>query len=170
MELLPQKSSISSVKIGENDEGENVFSLTRLVKCDFYKSYVIANLQNEGKCNKHHGQDEYSCNYFKIFKGNLKQSDYYLLIDDSETHDLSYIVETTCSDEGESWKTTVSDRIYLNDEIDFCNDTSAVVFLHLDKPNAKAVIVSVPKNFDEDFLEYDYLRTNECKLIIKTWY
>ena len=170
MELIPKESTISSVKIGENVDGENIFSLTRLVKCDFYKSYVLKSLENEGKCNRHHPQDKHSCNYFKVFPGNLKKSDYYLLIDDSEEHDLSYIVETTKADEDLNWKTTISDSIHLNDEIDFYDDKSAVVFVHLDKPHPKALLVSVPKDFNRDFLKYDYFRTNECEFVIKACY
>ena len=170
MELIPKESTISSVKIGENVDGENIFSLTRLVKCDFYKSYVLKSLENEGKCNRHHPQDKHSCNYFKVFPGNLKKSDYYLLIDDSEEHDLSYIVETTKADEDMNWKTTISDSIHLNDEIDFYDDKSAVVFVHLDKPHPKALLVSVPKDFNRDFLKYDYFRTNECEFVIKACY
>jgi hypothetical protein len=170
MELLPKESSISSVKIGDWEEGDSIFSITRLVKCDFYKSYVLKNFENEGKCNRHHPQDECSCNYFKIFKGNLKKSDYYLLIDESEKYDLSYIVDTTRVAKGRPWETAMSDKIYLNDEIEFYDDTSAVVFIHLDEPNAKAVLVSVPKNFDEGFLEYDYFRTNECEFVLRAWY
>lgn len=170
MELIPKESAISSVKIGENVDGENIFSLTRLVKCDFYKSYVLKSLENEGKCNRHHPQDKHSCNYFKVFPGNLKKSDYYLLIDDSEEHDLSYIVETTKADEDMNWKTTISDSIHLNDEIDFYDDKSAVVFVHLDKPHPKALLVSVPKDFNRDFLKYDYFRTNECEFVIKACY
>ncbi|WP_462316234.1 hypothetical protein [Methanobrevibacter sp.] len=170
MELIPKESAISSVKIGENVDGENIFSLTRLVKCDFYKSYVLKSLENEGKCNRHHPQDKHSCNYFKVFPDNLKKSDYYLLIDDSEEHDLSYIVETTKADEDMNWKTTISDSIHLNDEIDFYDDKSAVVFVHLDKPHPKALLVSVPKDFNRDFLKYDYFRTNECEFVIKACY
>lgn len=170
MELIPKESTISSVKIGENVDGENIFSLTRLVKCDFYKSYVLKSLENEGKCNRHHPQDKHSCNYFKVFPDNLKKSDYYLLIDDSEEHDLSYIVETTKADEDMNWKTTISDSIHLNDEIDFYDDKSAVVFVHLDKPHPKALLVSVPKDFNRDFLKYDYFRTNECEFVIKACY
>ena len=169
MELLPKESSISSVKIGEWEDGDNIFSLTRLVKCDFYKNYVIKDFENGGKCNKHHSQDECSCNYFKIFKGNLKKSDYYLLIDEDED-DLSYIVDTTRIVKDRYWETATSDEIYLNNEIEFYDDTSAVVFVHLDEPHARAVLVSVPKNFDENFLEYDYFRTNDCDFVIKAWY
>lgn len=169
MELRPQKSTISSVKIGDYEDVDDVYSLTRLVKCDFYKSYVIKDFQNPGKCNKHHSQADHSCNYFKVFPGNLKKSDFYLLIDDDETYDLSYIVDTTRVVKGKPWEKTFSDVIYLNDKIEFYDDNSAVVFVHLDKAHPKALLVSVPKNFDENFLEYDYFRTNECELTLKAW-
>lgn len=170
MELIPKESCISSVKIGDKGESDNIFSLTRLVKCDFYKNYVIKSFENGGKCNKHHSQDRCSCNYFKAFPGNLKKSDFYLLIDTTEEYDLSYIVDTTRVVKDKYWKTAMSDAICINDEFEFYDDNSAVVFIHLDKPHPKALLVSVPKNFDKNLLEYDYFRTNDCEFVIKAWY
>ena len=63
-----------------------------------------------------------------------------------------------------------SDEICINDKISFYDDTSAVVFIHFDKPNVKAVLVSVPKNFKMYNLNYDYFRTNDCDLILKAWF
>ena len=168
MELIPQKSDISSVKIGPDGQSNNVFSVNRLVKCDFYKKYVIKDFQTEGKCNHNHDQSSNSCNYFKIFEGNMKKSDYYLLLENE--HDLKYIIDTTRVVKERYWESAVSDCIYLNDKINFYDDTSAVVFIHFNKPNAKAILVSVPKNFERDKLEYDYFRTNECEFILKAWY
>ncbi len=165
MEIIPQKSSISSVKIGSTEEGDNVFGVNRLVKCDFYKKYVIKEFENEGKCNHNHNQNSHSCNYFKIFKGNVKKSDYYLLVDD----DVKYIVDTTRVVKEKYWEQS-SDVINLNDEINFYDDDSAVVFVHFNKPNARALLVSVPKTFDKNKLEYDYFRTNECQFVLKAWY
>lgn len=170
MELIPLKSSISSVKIGDWQDTNNIFSLTRLVKCDFYKGYVIKDFQNGGKCNKHHSQNECSCNYFKVFPGNLKNSDYYLLVDNTEKYDISYVVSSTRVVKDKPWRTAISDSVNLNSEIDFYDDKNAVVFIHLDKPNAKVLLVSVPKNFNKEFLEYDYFRTNDCQFIISAWY
>ena len=164
MELIPQESTISSVKIGEEGDGDNVYTVHRLVKCDFYNRYVIKDFQNIGKCNHNHDNTTHSCNYFKVFKGNLKKSDYYLLIDDNE--DLNYFIDTT-QDRSQDWHSPYSKAIYLNDEIEFFDDTSEIVFVHLDKPQAKAVIVSLPKDFDKNNLNYDYFRTNECKFILK---
>ena len=169
MELIPQQSSISSVKIGENNENGNIFSINRFVKCDFYNKYVIKDFQNEGKCNHKHNQDKHSCNYFKVFKGNMKKSDYYLLIDKNEKNNIKYIIDTTRVVKARYWQSPSSDIIYLNDEINFYDDESAIVFIHLNKQNAKALLVSVPKNFNKNKLTYDYFRVNECNLIVKAW-
>lgn len=170
IELIPQESSISSVKIGNDNDGKNVLSVNRLVKCDFFNKYVIKNFQNEGKCNHKHKQTEHSCNYFKVFKGNLRSSDYYLLIDKDEKNNVKYIVDTTRVVKARPWQSPSSDKIYLNDEINFYDDTSAVVFIHFDKPQTKALLVSVPKNFERKKLTYDYFRVNDCNLILKAWY
>ncbi len=164
MEIIPQNSTISSVKIGSSDYVNNVFVVNRLIKCDFYKKYVMKDFENEGKCNREHDQGSHSCNYFKVFKENVEQSDYYLLVDDN----AKYLVDTTIF-KGKHWQKS-SDAIYLNDKIDFYNNTSAIVFIHFDKPHAKALLVSVPKNFDKNKIEYDFFRTNECKLIVKSWH
>ena len=169
MELIPHESSISSVKIGNNKEEGNIFSVNRLVKCDFYKKYVIKDFQYPGKCNHKHDQSKYSCNYFKVFKGNLRKSNYYLLIDSKEKN-INYVVDTTRVAKQRDWQSPLSNRICINDEFSFYEDTSAVVFIHFDKPNIKAVLVSVPKNFDRNKLNYDYFRTNDCNLILKAWY
>ncbi len=170
MELIPQKRTISSVKIGSNCDSNNVFSVNRLIKCDYYKKYVLKDFQNEGTCNHDHDQKFYCCNYFKIFKGNLKSSNYYLLIDNSEKYDLKYIVDTTRIVKEKYWENTLSDKIYLNDKINFYDDESAIVFIHFDKPKAKVILVKVPKNFDKNKLKYDYFKTNECEFILKAWY
>ena len=170
MELIAQKSSVSSVKIGSTGDANNVFSVNRLVKCDFYKRYVIKDFEIEGKCSHDHSQSSYSCNYFKIFKGNLKSSNYYLLVGDGEKYHLKYLVDTTRSADENPWKTAASESILINDEIDFYDDESAIVFVHFDKPNAKAVLVSVPKDFEKNKLKYDYFRTNDCQFVLKAWY
>lgn len=170
MELIPQKSSISSVKIGSENSANNVYTVNRLVKCDFYKKYVIKDFQNPGKCRHNHNPGKYSCNYFKIFKGNLKSSNYYLLIDDDYGHNLKYMIDTTRAVKEKPWMTASSNKIYLNNEINFYDDTSAVVFVHFDEAKANALLVRVPKDFDRGKLNYDYFRTNDCQFILRAWY
>ena len=170
IELIPQESSISSVKIGNDEDANNIYSINRIVKCDFFKRYVIKNFQNEGKCNHDHEQDEYSCNYFKVFKGNMRASNYYLLFDESEKYNAKYFIDTTSNRELENWKSIISDNVLLNSEITFSEKNSAVAFIHIDKANAKALLVCVPKTFDKDKLTYDYFRTNDCQFILRAWY
>ncbi len=170
LELIPEESSISSVKLGCDGQPDTVFAVTRLVKCDFYKSYVLKDFHNDGKCIRNHDQKENSCNYFKVFPSNLRSSDYYLIIDEDEKYDLKYYVDSTRVVKEKYWETTISDVIYLNNKFDFYDDDSAIVFVHLNKPDARAVIVSVPKDFDAEILNYDYFTTNECKLVMKAWY
>ena len=170
MELIPQESIISSVKIGNKETSDNIYSVNRIVKCDFYKKYVIKDFLNDGKCNHNHKQNKYDCNYFKIFKGNLRASNYYLLFDESEKYNAKYFIDNTKDRDYESWKNVISDEVYLNDRIDFYSESSAIIFVHIDKPKTKAVLVSVPKDFDKGKLKYDYFRTNECEFILKAWY
>lgn len=105
-----------------------------------------------------------------MFKGNLKSSDYYLIFDESEKYNVKYFLDTTKDSNHKSWKTVNSNKIYLNNEINFYGDSDAVVFIHIDKPKTKAVLVSLPKNFDRNNLQYDYFRTNECEFVLKAWY
>ena len=170
MELIPKSSGISSVKIGDDSESENIYSVNRLVKCDFFKKFVIKDFQNEGKCNHGHKQNSHSCNYFKIFKGNLKKTNYYLVIDKDEKSNLKYMVDTTRVVKARFWENPSSSIIYLNDKINFYDDTSAVVFIHFNKANAKAVLISTPKTLNIKDLNYDYFTTNECQLTLKAWY
>lgn len=172
MELIPSETSISSVKIGsKNPDSKNVYSANRLVKCDFFKKYAICDFSIDGKCNHNHNQKDHSCNYFKLFKGNLKKTDYYLLFDDSEEFECEYMIDDTHS-KSYSGQRVTNTRIYLNDKLseffDF-NNSSSIVFIHLDKKDAKAVLVGVPKDFDENKLNYNYFTTQTCEFKINAW-
>ncbi|MBR6025071.1 MAG: hypothetical protein IK044_09000 [Methanobrevibacter sp.] len=172
MELIPCETSISSVKIGSSDiERGNVYSVSRLVKCDFFKKYAICDFKIDGKCNHNHNQKDYSCNYFKLFKGNLKKTDYYLLFDDSERLECEYSIDNTHSKSYKGQRVTNS-KIYLNNrlnELFDLNDSSSIVFIHLNKNDVKAVLVGVPKDFDKDKLNYNYFTTQPCEFKIKAW-
>ena len=80
------------------------------------------------------------------------------------------MIDTTRVVKQRPWQTTSSNKIFLNNEINFYDDTSAVVFIHFNQPKTKALLVSVPKNFDYKKLNYDYFRTNDCHFILKAWY
>ena len=172
MELIPFKTSISSVKIGSEESGDSIYSVNRIVKCDFFKKYVEKDFTIEGKCNHDHNQKDHSCNYFKLFRNNLKSSDYYLLLDSSEKYNVKYSYDTTHFKVMGDGQTVTNTRIYLNNEFKSLfniNESSSVIFIHFNKKNTKAVLVSVPKDFDKSKLEYDYFITQPCNFIIKAW-
>ena len=171
MELIPLKTSLSSVKIGSGDESGNVYSVNRLVKCEFFKKYVVDDFSTEGKCNHNHDQKYYSCNYLKLFKKNLKDFDYYLLIDDSEKNNVEYYIDTTHYKEYNNERIT-NNKIYLNNKFNSLfegEETSSIIFIHFNKKNIKAVLVAVPKDFDKNKLKYDYFIMQPCNFIIKAW-
>lgn len=172
MELIPHETSISSVKIGNDNTGsKNIYSVNRLVKCDFYKKHVICDFLTDGKCNHNHNQKDHSCNYFKLFKGDLKKKDYYLLVDGSEKYECEYSFDTTHFKSNRGIKVT-NTKIYLNDELKGLfevNDTSSIVFIHFNKKDAKAVLVGVPDDFDKGKLNYNYFTTQPCQFIINAW-
>ncbi len=171
IELRPYDTSISSVKIGSDKEANNVYSVNRIVKCDFFKKYVVDDFQIPGKCNQNHKQNEYSCNYLKIFNGNLKSSDYYLLFDESEKNNIEYSIDTTHF-KSKDMKRVTNTKIYLNNELKSTfemNESSSIVFIHMNKKNAKAVLISVPKDFDRSKLNYNYFTTQTCEFTIRAW-
>ena len=171
MELIPLKTSLSSVKIGCHGESGNVYSVNRIVKCEFFKKYVVADFSKEGKCNHGHNQKDYSWNYLKLFKNNLKERDYYLLIDESEKNNVEYSFDTTHYKEYSS-KTVKNTEIYLNDKFKSLfedEETSSIIFIHFNKKNVKAVLVAVPKDFDKSKLKYDYFIMQPCNFVIKAW-
>ncbi len=172
IELIPYETSISSVKIGSDKTSpSSIYSVNRIVKCDFFKKYVVCDFLNPGKCNQNHDINDYSCNYLKIFEGNLKSSDYYLLFDESEKNNVEYSLDTTHF-KSDDTKMVTNTKIHLNGDLKSTfdmNDSSSIVFIHLNKKNAKAVLVSVPKDFDKNNLDYNYFTTQTCQFIIRVW-
>lgn len=172
------KSSISLTAFNENIEqktwgssvtSENIFSINRIVTCDFYKKFSINSFQNNGKCNQYH-IGEHSCNYFKIFKSYLKTTDYYLLFDENSYNDVYYSLDTTLIPSIS--KKVTNDVIKLNNEIEnkliFSED--GIIFVHTNKEDVKAVLVGVPKDFDKKYLKYEYFISNQCEFTLKTSY
>lgn len=168
MELIPQDTSISSVKIGSDENANNVYSISRLVKCDFFKKFVLIDFLNEGKCN--HDHEDYSCGYFKIYKSNLKKMDYYLIFDDGEKYNVKWSLDSTLHKKYLE-NTVTSTYINLNNEIasNFGDESSSIIFVHLNKKNTKAVLVGVYKDYDKNKLTYEYFTTQPCEFIIKAW-
>lgn len=158
---LTLKSTISSVTIGDSENSENIYTIERKVICDYFSNYVICEFNKNTKCNHNHNE-EYSCNYFKIYKSWLDENDYYLLVDDYKN--LEYTIDNT-ENMNNDYKKLTSNKIYLNDLIE--ND--GIYFIHFKNKNVKAAIIKIPKEFNKNFLKYELFQKNECKLILKLY-
>ena len=98
--------------------------------------------------------------------------DYYLLFDEIEVNNVKYSYDTTHYKSFGEGTTAAKTAVNLNDDLKNTfsfNDSSSIVFVHLNKKDAKAVLVGVPKDFDKSKLSYDYFITQPCNFIIKAW-
>jgi hypothetical protein len=168
--IYPLNSEIPSSFYGNIDESDNVISINRLIKCDYYSKYTLLKFNEKGYCNKNH-DNNYSCGSFKVYKSYLKNNDYYLLSSDENLNNVFYSIDTTHKKNNKFEKIN-NNKIYLNDilEENLENISNEIFFIHLKENSTKILLVSVPKDFNEDVLIYDYFIINDCKIVFKTWY
>ncbi|MCC7554194.1 MAG: hypothetical protein KO202_06900 [Methanobacteriaceae archaeon] len=164
--IYPLNSEIQPSFYGDSDERTNVFPINRLVKCDYFSKYVLVNFNENHECNKNHDLN-YSCGYFKIYNSYLEENDYYLL---TAEKDLYYSIDNTKEFNNEFKK--INNKIYLNDILtdSLKYNNSGIFFIHLKSENPEAILIAIPKDFEKNYLIYDYFRITDCKLIFKTWY
>ncbi|MDL2246814.1 hypothetical protein LJB96_04270 [Methanobrevibacter sp. OttesenSCG-928-K11] len=169
--IYPLNSSIPSYFYGDIDERENVISINRLIKCDFYSTYTLLNFNEKKECNHNHDKNNYSCASFTVYKSYLKDNDYYLLSGSKEINNLYWSIDTT-NNKSSEYKKISNNKIYLNDYIanEMKSSSNEIFFIHLKDKSAKVVLVSVPKDFNEKLLIYDYFIITPCKIVLKTWY
>lgn len=163
--IKPLTGSIEPITLGQSIDNPS-YTVNRLVTCDFYKKYTINDFETNGKCNSYH-LTPHTCNHFKVYKSWLKKTDYYLLFEKNSYKDYKWTFSSTLI--GGIPKTVGDDVIYLNPEIEkkSITDNNGVMFIHIDKKDAKAVLVGVPKDFDKNKLSYDYFIQTECNLMFK---
>lgn len=165
--LEPIESTISSVTAGDDSlSSDNIYTIKRTAICDFYSEYVVKNFNNNTKCN--HNHKDYSCDYFKLYPSWLESYDYYLLINKEPSKNLKYSIDTTESPNN-NYETVDSDKICLNEILkEKCSGSGSIFFIHFNDKNVKVVLIQIPKNFDKDYLKYDYFTKTQCNLILKS--
>lgn len=170
MTLEPIETTISSVTIGDEISSGNIYSVERIVICDFFSKYVLKDFRNNEKCNQNHGEN-YCCDYFKIYSNWLESYDYYLLIDENSYNNILYSIDTT-DRINTNYKALTSDKIYLNNilEENMENKSSGIFFIHFKNETINAVIIQIPKDFDENQLTYDYFQKTKCNFKFKVSY
>lgn len=163
--ITPLTGSVDEIAIG-NDNLENPTTVNRLVICNFLKKYTVGSFEKNGPCNYYH-ITTHSCNHFKVFTSYLKKMDYYLLFEKNSYNNYYWSIGST--EIPGLPKLADSDKIYLNDIISqkIILKNNGVIFVHINQENPKAVLVSVPKEFDKSKLNYDYFVSTECNLKVQ---
>lgn len=163
--LTPLTGSIGEITVGDGNL-ESPTTVNRLVICNFLKKYTLGSFEKDAPCNYYH-LTGHSCNHFKVFKSYLKKMDYYLLFEKNSYHNYYWSIGST--EIPGLPKLAKTDKVYLNDMISqkIILKNNGVIFVHINQENPKAVLVSVPKEFDKSKLNYDYFVSTECNLKIQ---
>lgn len=173
MALYPLNSSIPPILLGSPDSGKNIVSVNRIVKCDFYLKYIIKDFKGEINCNQNHG-DNFTCSYFKLYRSYLKNTDYYLLVDENNVNNNLYWTIDNTMTNNNSYTLIKDNKIYLNnilnDKLDKSYDSIFFIHFKKKKEDIKVVLVGVPKDLDKNCLNYDYFTQTNCRFILKAWY
>ena len=171
LSIYPINSNLPILFFGENNEGSDVFQITRLIKCDYFSNFTLIDFSKTTSiCNQNHNSS-YKCAYFKVNNSYLKNTDFYLLFNDGSIENLYYSLDDT-HHHSANFNKVLSDKIYLNDVIsnNLKNNESGIIFIHFKDENPKGLLVAIPKNFKSEFLSYNYFTTNNCKIVLRTWY
>lgn len=159
--IKPLNYKIDDIKLGNNPISiNNIYSRKRIILIDYYTNYKIKDLDSDNnyKCKNHNNQ--WICTYFNS-NNDLNKYDYYLIC---ENYSNSYYIVNEYN-----IKSSTSNKIHLNNYLDELN--SDINFIHIKSSNDfKGFIICVPKNFNSDFLKYEYFTYQKAEIILNTWY
>ncbi|MBQ6138426.1 MAG: hypothetical protein IJI80_01960 [Methanobrevibacter sp.] len=188
MAIYPLNSKIRPIIMGydfdnedDNVNDNNIVTVNRTVKCDFYSNFVVYNFNDfdlfgenyeDELCNHdsnpnltNHGNDEKSiwlCKNFKVYKESLNDYNYYLISDESiKNSDTYWIIE--------SLNRTSENKEILNQEVidlnpflmeDMENSSGEIYSIHFNVPknsvnDFKTVLVAIPKNMTDVLISND---------------
>ena len=181
-------SEISFTFGNENDNvnDNNIVTVNRTVKCDFYSSFVVYNFNDfelfgedfeDALCNHdsnpnltdHVNNDNsfWLCKNFRVYKESLDEYNYYLISDESvKNSGTNWILE--------SLNRTSENNQILNHEVidlnpffleDLENSSGEIYSIHFNVPknrvdDFKTVLVAIPKNMTDVLISNDELNYN----------
>lgn len=162
--IYPKDESIPPITIkSENGDPNEIFIVNRTVQCDFYKKYVILELNSKSKGCYRHGT--WKCGYFRVTNGETERKDYYLLSDDPG---ILWIMDTPENKSNEE-NTIEGSPIILNDKIKklLLSNCTGIIWIHA-KGDGKVLVVSVPKG-DSIPIQTAYFQIQPCDFVIVAW-
>ncbi|MDD6048796.1 MAG: hypothetical protein PUB95_05020 [Methanobrevibacter ruminantium] len=191
MVIYPLNSQIRPIEMGydfdnENDNvnDNNIVTVNRTVKCDFYSNFVVYNFNDfelfgddynkDMFCNhdtnpnltnhSNDGRSLWVCKSFRVYKESLDEYEYYLISDESVKDTGTYWIF-------ESLNRTKENKEILNQEVidlnpffleDLENSSDEIYSIHFNVPKNRAndfktVLVAIPKNMTDVLISNDGL-------------
>ena len=191
MAIYPLNSEIRPIEMGydfddENDNvnDNNIVTVNRTVKCDFYSNFVVYNFNDfelfgddynkDMFCNhdtnpnltnhSNDGRSLWLCKNFRVYKESLDEYNYYLISDESVKDTGTYWILESINRTSENEKILIQEVIDLNPLLmeDLENSSDEIYSIHFNVPKNRAndfktVLVAIPKNMTDVLISNDGL-------------
>jgi len=161
--IYPKDENIPPVNIkSENGTPNEIFTVNRTVQCDFYKKYVILELNSRSNgCYRHR---TWKCGHFRVTDEEIERKDYYLLSDNPR---IQWIIDTPENMSNE--ENIGRPPILLNDKIRnlLSSSSTDIIWIHT-KDDGKVLIVSEPKGASIP-LQMAYFQVQPCDFVVVAW-
>ena len=191
MAIYPLNSEIRPIEMGydfddENDNvnDNNIVTVNRTVKCDFYSNFVVYNFNDfelfgddynkDMFCNhdtnpnltnhSNDGRTLWLCKSFRVYKESLDEYNYYLISDESVKDTGTYWILESINRTSENEKILIQEVIDLNPLLmeDLENSSDEIYSIHFNVPKNRAndfktVLVAIPKNMTDVLISNDGL-------------
>lgn len=163
IEIKPLNPNLETIEIGDNPiSSSNIYLNRRFILIDYYSKYQVKNIsKNDFICNRNH-ESNFICTEFNINKS-LSNYNYYLISDNDIDYYLDNGINTAPN------RKTNNRYSLLNDDLIKLSNTTIII--HIKKDNDfNGLIIGVPKDFNKDYLKYEYFTYEKAEIILKTWY
>ena len=191
MAIYPLNSEIRPIEMGydfddENDNvnDNNIVTVNRTVKCDFYSNFVVYNFNDfelfgddynkDMFCNhdtnpnltnhSNDGRTLWLCKSFRVYKESLDEYNYYLISDESVKNTGTYWILESLNRTNENKEMLNQEVIDLNPFLmeDLENSSDEIYSIHFNVPKNRAndfktVLVAIPKNMTDVLISNDGL-------------
>ena len=191
MAIYPLNSEIRPIEMGYDFDDENgnvndnnIVTVNRTVKCDFYSNFVVYNFNDfelfgddynkDMFCNhdtnpnltnhSNDGRTLWLCKSFRVYKESLDEYNYYLISDESVKDTGTYWILESINRTSENEKILIQEVIDLNPLLmeDLENSSDEIYSIHFNVPKNRAndfktVLVAIPKNMTDVLISNDGL-------------
>ena len=198
MAIYPLNSEIKPIEMGydfedknDNVNDNNIVTVNRTVKCDFYSNFVVYNFNNfelfgddynkDMFCNhdtnpnltnhSNDGKSLWLCKNFRVYKESLDEYNYYLISDESVKDTGTYWILESLNRTSENKEIINQEVIDLNPFLmeDLGNSSDEIYSIHFNVPknrvgDFKTVLVAIPKNMTDVLISNDELNYDYFKV------